>query len=40
MEYSGKWRYKIGKKGKKNKELERIEAICEILKIDLPKNSN
>ncbi|WP_242866691.1 hypothetical protein [Clostridium sporogenes] len=40
LEDSGKWRYKVRKKGKKNKELERIEKICEILNIDLPKNSN
>ncbi|HID0814721.1 hypothetical protein [Clostridium botulinum] len=33
LEDSDKWRYKVGKK---NKELERIEKIYEILIIDLP----
>ncbi|WP_242865898.1 type III-B CRISPR module RAMP protein Cmr6 [Desnuesiella massiliensis] len=37
LEIAGQWKYILGKKGKENKTLKRIEEICLILNIDLPK---
>lgn len=40
IEDDGKWKYSLGRKGKKNKLIKRIEKICEILNIDLPIKNN
>lgn len=36
LEKEGKWEYRLGKNGKKNKALIRIEDICKILGVALP----
>lgn len=36
LENEGQWKYKLGKNGKKDKAIKRIEKICNILNINLP----